>query len=143
MKGENEIFFSLLEIPVLIEDAVVRQIGLVIGGDPLPVVEQGCRIVDIPLFIDKPDNGGDARGRLGDSLDGLQVCLDLPRHEKEALRRIPRDGKFREGDEVHPHFPRLSDGIDDLPGIAFDVAHRRVDLSESDSQVPHGFPLVR
>ena len=59
-QGDHEGLLPGPEVAVLIKDGIVRQIGLVVDGCHLALVEHGGRVVQVIGPVHKPDDAGDA-----------------------------------------------------------------------------------
>ena len=46
------------EIAKLIEDAIVGQVHLVVHGSNAPILQYGCRVINIGLPVDEADDDG-------------------------------------------------------------------------------------
>ena len=124
------------EVPMLVEDAVVRQEVLAVDAlDGSVCTDEGgvCQIA-------VEGGGADERHRAGtrprDLLDRVARCADEPGPEQQVLRRVPRDGELRENDEVGPGARCLVDRFDDAADVAVEVADDDVQLGERDSHRP-------
>ena len=110
-----------LEVPLLVEHAVVRQVHLVVGADHLAVVREGCGIVYVGVRVNEADDHGDASGGPGNLLQAGQVRLDKLRLEQKVFGRVAGDGKLGEGDQVSLKSAGLLDVVDYLAGVPVKV----------------------
>src|SRR5689334_20608114 len=76
--------FAGLKVAELIEDAVIRQVHLVIDGHDLSVLNHGGSIEDIVLAIDKTYHGSDLPSRCGEFFDSPEIGVNELRLEKEV-----------------------------------------------------------
>jgi hypothetical protein len=60
------------------------------------------------------------------------------RLQNQVFRRIAGKEQFRQDDEIGASGPRLRAGVARLGGVAGDVAHRRVELSQRDGESGFG-----
>ena len=131
---------SRLEVPLLVEDAVVRQQPLAIDGRDLAVLADEARVVERPFsacgaptsavmpVAASRDLAGRARGR-----------ADERGAEQEVFRRIAGDRELGEDDEPGAGVAGLGDPRDDAVAVAVEVADGRVDLGE---RQPHRFSPI-
>ena len=105
--------------------------------DDLAVGAHRRGVVEVAIGVDEADHGGAATGVRGDLGQRLVVVGDEPGLQHEVLRRVPGDGQLGEGDDVATGGLRLVVGGDDLGDVAVEVADRRVQLGEGDSQAGH------
>jgi hypothetical protein len=121
------------EVPVLVEDAVVREEPLPVDRAHLAVRDREAGVVEIAVVVGRADEGDDP------------ACL--PRHllerrggraheswpEEQVLRRIARDRQLGEEDEVGAGGPGLGGAAEDPVAVAGEVADDGVDLGESEA----------
>ena len=125
-----------LEVPLLVEDAVVGQEDLVKDGSDLAVMEKRGRVEDVAVLIDEADDSGDPSRGARDPLQLSDVVAHKRGLEDQVLRRVAGEHELGEADEIGAGRPRPLDPVDDQPGVAVKVADGRVDLRERD---PHHF----
>jgi hypothetical protein len=65
-------------------------------------------------------------------LEGAQVVLDEPRAHQQVFRRVAREGELWKGDEIGAKLAGTLSVVDDLSGVAIEVADGGVDLGERD-----------
>src|SRR5439155_128589 len=126
-----------LEIAVLVEDAVVRQVLLVVDAGQGPVVDDGGGVEEILALVHAADDGGEAARRLRHVRQRGQVGLDEGGLEEEILGRVAGDRQLGERDEVGTERTRLRQTVHDAPGVTLDVPDGRVDLGQAHAEAPH------
>ena len=132
-----------LEVAVLVEDAVVRQVHLVVDAQKLAVVgHRGC-VVDVALEVDETHHDRYAAGAGNDALHGVHVGAYERRLEEQVLRRIAGDRHLREGHEVCLLRPGALHVLQHLGGVPLQVSDRGVDLGHCQAQLAHHFVLTR
>ena len=136
---EEDELTALREVPVLVEDAVVREEVLAVDGLDASVGANRTRVREIAVEPRSSDEGGDAL-RLGrDRLERLVCCADEGGPQEEVLGRVPRRRELREENEIGAGGARLSEAAEDLRPVASEVPDDAVELRERDSQ---GFRLT-
>jgi hypothetical protein len=125
------------EVPVLVEDAVRRQVVLVVDAAHLAVRADGGGVVEVAVEVGESDDGSDALRRGRDLPERLLVRADECGLEEQVFGGIPRDNELGKGDDVGVGGARPLDRVPDDLGVSFDVADRRVHLSERETQRPH------
>ncbi len=129
-----------LEVPLLVEHAVVRQEALAVEAGHAAVRADEARVVEAAVLgVRRPDERDDARGRLRHLPGSLRSRADEGGAEQEVLRRVARDRELREHDEVGARGARLGDPRDDAVTVPVEVADGRVELSQCDL---HSFRLT-
>ena len=126
------------EVAALVEDAVVRQLGLAGDSRYRAVAQQRGRVVDA------------SRGSLGEADDRVDAGTAARRlfkrgpalaHEEgveqEILRRVAREGQLGEDDQVRAGFARPAGEGDDPLEILAQVPDRGVDLRQCDFSALH------
>jgi len=68
-----------------------------------------------------------------DPSEGCGVVDDEAAAEEKVLGGVAGDRQLGEGDEVGTELARPAAVVDDLGGVAVEIADRRVDLGECDS----------
>ncbi len=91
---------TLEEVPVLVEDAVVREEVLPVHGLHATVGTDGARVREVAVEPGSPHERDDARGRAGDLLERLTRGAQEAGPEQEILGRVAGDCELREHDEV-------------------------------------------
>src|SRR5260370_7591265 len=104
-RGEDGGVGAGLEVAVLVEDAVVRQVSLVVNARARAVVEHGRGVEDVVALVDEADDRGDPARGARDVAEGGEVRLDERRLEEGGRRRGP--GEPEPGPRPHtpPHPP--------------------------------------
>ena len=88
------------EVPLLVEDAVVREVALPVDGLHLPARADRARVVEVAVEVGGADEGGDPLGRGRDLLQRPACGTHEPRAKEQVLGRVARDRELREQDEV-------------------------------------------
>ena len=132
-----------LEVPVLVEDAVVRQVLLVVHARHGPVVADGGGVHDVVLPVDEADHDDEAGRRPGHAVEGTQVRLDERGPEQEILGRVARQAQLGEGDQIDPEGARPLDLVEHPASITLDVADADVELGQADPELSHADPPGR
>ncbi len=70
-------------------------------------------------------------------MQGLEVVVDEAGAHEEVFRRVAGEGELREGDDVGALVARARDVVEDLGGVAIEVADGGVDLGEGYSEGFH------
>jgi hypothetical protein len=126
-----------LEVPVLVEDAVVRQVLLVVDAGEAAVVGHRRRVRDVVPPVHEADDDGEADRGADDVVEGAQVALDERRLEEEVLRRVAGERQLGEGHQVDAEGAGARQRLEDAARVPLEVADRRVDLAEPDPEEPH------
>ena len=101
-------------------------------------MDHGGGVVDVDVGIDEADDGGDAAQRLlNDALEGPQVIEDEAAAQQQVLGRVAGQRQLREGDEVGAEVAGAVGVLDDLVGVALEVADGGVDLGQRDAKAFH------
>src|SRR5262249_14836447 len=130
-----------LEVAVLVEHAVVRQVLLVIDAGAAAVVQNGGGVEDVvPLVNESNDDRQSARG-LRNRVESAQVGLDECRLEQQVFGRGGRYRQLRERHERATERARPLDAAHDQADVTLEVADCSVDLAQGDAESPHG-PLL-
>ena len=130
---------ALGEVPVLVEDAVVREEVLAVDRLHASVRADGARVREIAVEPRRPDERGDALRRGRDRLERLVCCADEAGPQEEVLGRVSRRRELRKEDEIGAGVARLSEAAEDLGSVSLEVPDDAVELCERDSQ---GFRLT-
>ena len=129
------------EVPVLVEDAVVREVALAVDAAHLAVCEDEARVEEVGVEIRRADERGHAVGRLRDLLDRVPRGTHETGAEEQVLGRVTGDAELREEHEIGVRVTGSAEPLDDAVCVAVDVADDAIDLSEGQS---HRFsPLGR
>jgi hypothetical protein len=131
--GEELDLIAGAEVALLIEDAVVGQELLVVDAGDLAFVEDGGGVVDVCVGVGVADDCGYAANGGGDALKSLEIIEDEGAAEEKVFGRVAGDGELWEGDDVGAGFAGAVSVVDDLGGVAVEIADYGVDLGESDS----------
>ena len=119
-----------LEVPVLVEDSVVRQEALAADPPHLAAPQHGAGVEEITIEVREPDERRDPR-RLGrDRLEAAARGAQKSGLEQEILGRIAGHRELREEDEVGACATRLLEPRHDALAISVEVADHRVDLCQ-------------
>ena len=78
------------------------------------------------------------RDGIDDALQGGLVVADEGLAQEQVLGRVAGDGQLREGDDVGAEVAGAVGVVDDLVGVALEVADGGVDLGEGYSEGVHG-----
>ena len=132
---------SRLEVAVLVEDPVVGKILLALDPHKPAAVDDGGRIVDVVGLLHEAHDDQKLRSHVEEGRENLAVLLQKGRLEKEVLRRIARDGKFRKGRNIKGFGHGALKMVADPRGISLEIAHHRIHLEKPDLNTPHGFLL--
>ncbi len=138
-EAEDDEVASLREVPVLVEDAVVRKEVLAIDGLHAATRADSTGVREIAVEPRRPDECHDAVGCSGDLLQGRASGAYEPGPEEEILGRVAGRGELGIDDELRPCSAGLAERREDLRAIAVEVADDRIQLCERDSQ---GFRLT-
>ena len=126
-----------LEVAVLVEHPVVRQVVLVIhAGDP-PVVDHRGRVEDVVPPVDEADDRRQPSRGPDHLVERAQVRLDERGLEEQILGRIAGNGQLGKCHEPDAPLPRPLDVVHDLADVPLEVPNCRVHLSEPDPQRLH------
>ena len=106
------------EVPLLVEDGIVRQEALPVDALDLTLGADGGGVVEVEARVGEPDDGGAAARPAGDLAQHLEVVLDEAGLEEEVLRRIAGDGELGEEGDVRTSFLGLLEGGEDAGGVA-------------------------
>jgi hypothetical protein len=129
-KGEEDEFLPGLEVPVLVENAVVRKEALVVDSFNLAVGEHGAAVEEVAIEVGGAEQCGDARRLCGDQGEAPLCCLEEAGPQQQVFRRIARDRELGQEYEVGLRVARALDpGEDSLP-VPVEVADDRVHLRE-------------
>ena len=127
-----------LEVAVLVEDAVVRQILLVIDPGSDSVVQHGRRVEDVVALVDEAHHDREPPRDACHLVERLQIRLDEGGLEQEILGRIAGDRELGEGHQLGAERARPLDRVHDHADVAVEVADRGVDLPQGDTEPSHG-----
>src|SRR5581483_7194748 len=122
------------EVPLLVEDAVVREEALPVDRLHLAACADGARVVEVAVEVGGADERRDLLGRGGDLLERPARGAHEPRPQEQILRRVAGDGELREQREIRAGRPRLLQPGQDQRPVTVQVADSRVDLRERE---PH------
>ena len=125
-----------LEVPLLVEDAIVGQVDLAVDRMHRSAGQQGRRVEDILRPLGEADDGDDSIGLAGQLVKrgtgvGQEMLL-----EQKILGRVSRQRELRKQDQVRFRLAGIAHAVGDAPGIARDVAHGGVHLAESEAHGP-------
>ena len=111
-----------------------------IGAGQLTIVQNTGGIEDVMRVVDEADNCGDMKPRCGFTyaVERRQVVLNETAPQHEVFRWISGQRQLGKGDEIRSKGLGLADLIDDLGGVAVEIAHSRVDLRQRHAQASHG-----
>ena len=122
------------EIAVLVEDSVVWEVHLAVDADNLAVIDDCCRIVNVGVGVNEPDDGGNPLTFRRDPEQLITVLSDELRLEQQVLRRIAGQGEFGESYKVGAQVASISDCGNDALGVAVEVSDGGVHLSHCDAE---------
>src|SRR3990167_107817 len=120
-----------LEVPVLIENAVVREIVLAVYIHELFIMEDRSRVVDVLSAVGKTQNDGDTVGCLSHLVERFEGVVDKPGLQKKGLGRVARNRELREAQNIHSLCPRVLNVSENLAKIPFHISYADVYLSET------------
>jgi hypothetical protein len=123
---------ALVEVALLVEDAVVGQELLVVDALHGAICNDSSGVVEVDVAVDEADDAGDALEPLGDALEGAQVVFDEPGAHEEVFRRVPGDRQLGERDDIGAQLAGAVAVLEDLLDVAIEVADGGVDLGEGD-----------
>ncbi len=121
------------EVPVLVEDAVVRQVALAVDAAHLAVREHVTGVVEVGVEVGRADEHGDAVRRLRDLVDGPSRGAHETGAKQQVLRRVAGDYELGKEDEVGVRVAGLGQPVDDAGRVGVDVADDAIDLGECES----------
>ncbi len=142
------------EVAELVEHAVVRQMVLRVAGHDLPAVQDRGRVDRRPAWRAEPGSPSalqqvevpDDHAQLSHALLGKDLRHRVQRRDRRLLERLAQrqvlhgisgEHHLREGDQVRPGLLRLAGEAQDEVGVAREVPHRGVHLTQSDPQLRH------
>ncbi len=129
----------LREVPVLVEDAVVRKEVLAVDGSDSPLGADRAGVREVAVEPWCPDERDETLCRGCDLLERLTCRADETRPEEEILGWIAARRELREDDEIGSRGARVVQRREDPRAIAVEVADHGIQLCESDS---HSFRLT-
>ncbi len=136
---EQEQVATLGEVPVLVEDAVVREEVLPVDGLDAAVRADRARVREVAVEPRRPDERDDALARPRDLLDRVVRRADESGTEQEVFGRVAGDGELREDDEIGAGSLGFGQPVENYGAVAVEVADYCVQLRERESQ---GFRLT-
>ena len=124
------------EVALFIEDTIVRQAGLAVGGKYHAVANHDCGVMDLLAGVLRVAcDQGDAAHFLAQSLERAR---DLRAHaavKQQVLGWIAGDGEFRQQHHICPlAVARRIGRLHDPRGVSVDVADHQVQLRHHASQ---------
>ncbi len=132
-----------LKVAVLVEDAVVREVLLVVHPGDRAVVADGGGVHDVVAAVDEAHHHDEAGRRARHPVEGPQVRLDEGGAEEEVLRGVAREAQLGEGDQIDAERAGPLDRIEHPAGVALDVADTDVELGQADPELSHADPPAR
>ncbi len=126
-----------LEVAFLVEDAVVWEEDLVVDANQGAVVGHGGGVEGLALSVHKANDHRHAARGGDDAVQAAAAFVDEVRLEEEVLGRIPGEGKLRECHQIGVYLPGPVDPLQDLGGVAFEVANGGVDLRHGQAKGSH------
>jgi len=97
----QEGLISWLEVPLLVEDAVIGEHALSIGGGDFAVFEDGCAVVNvIAIFFCKAHNEGLFGAVCGEFIYGEAVIAEEVLFVEQIFGRIAAEGEFGKDDQI-------------------------------------------
>jgi hypothetical protein len=138
-EAEDDEVASFREVPVLVEDAVVRKEVLAIDGLHTAARTDGTGVREIAIEPRCPDERHDSVGCRCDLLHRLARSAHERRPEEEILGRIAGGGELGVDDEIGSCCACIAERLEDLRAIAVEVPDDGIQLSERNSQ---GFRLT-
>ncbi len=131
---EDQRLGSGLEVALLVEDAVVREVDLAVDGRHRAVGEHGRRVVDVVGPLREAHHGHDSPGLRREPLERDGRGVEEARLQQEVLRGVARERQLREHDQLGVALTGARGQVGDLGGVALDVAHLGVHLGERHSE---------
>ncbi len=125
---------ALGEVPMLIEDAVVREELLPVDASDLTVGAYRACVCEVAVEPRRADEGDEPGRRGGRLCKRLARRLQKAGAEQQVLRRIAGHRELGEEDEVRAGRSRLAERADDLVAVPAEVADDDIQLCERD---PH------
>ena len=122
-----------LEVAVLVEDAVVRQVDLAVERLHLALGEHGRGVVDVLGALGEPDDRHEAVRLLGQLVQRRSRVGQETLLEQQVLGRVAGERELGEEDELRARLGRPAHALAHLVRVARDVAHRRVHLVQRDA----------
>ena len=140
-EAEQQQVAALGEVPMLVEDAVVREELLAVDAADLTVGAYRACVREVAVEPRRADERDEPGRRGGDLLERLARRMQKAGAEQQVLRRIAGHRELGEEDEVRAGRARLAEGVDDPVAVAAEVADDDVQLCERE---PHrGFGPLR
>ena len=133
---EEEELVAGREVPVLVEDAVIRQEPLADERLHLAAGTNRTRVVEVAVEMRRADERDDPARRSRDLVERLLGRPDEARPKQEILGRIARHGELREDGEIGVVALCLLEAVEDQCAVAVEVADDRIDLGERESHHP-------
>ena len=137
---EQEAVDPALEVALLVEDTVVRQVLLAVDRLHLAVRADRARVVERPGRVRRADERHDPRHLGGDRGEALVGRAQERRAQQQILRRIAGRRELGEEDEVGACVPRFGEPVRGSARGCRRVADDRVDLRQRD---PHAWRITR
>ena len=130
------------EVPLFVEDAVVREELLAVHAVDATVRAHGRGVVQIAAGFGKPDDRGGARGARRDLVEHLDGLRDERGAQEKVFGRVPGDGQLREHDEIAARGLGRVVRLEDPGRVALEVAHDDVQLGGGHPKARHR-PRIR
>jgi hypothetical protein len=121
------------EVPVLVEDPVVRQEPLAVNGLDLTSGADSAGVVEVTVEVRGADERDDPADGAGDLLERTLRGADEAWPEQQVLGRVAGDRQLGEEDDVRVGLLRLGEPVEDALAVAVEVADDGVDLGERES----------
>ena len=131
------------EVARLIEHRIVGQHSLAVCADHLAADAHCCRVVEIAIAGDVSDDRSAPAGARRYFAERGQIVGDEARLEHQVLRRIAGDRQLAERNDVASGRLGLVVGGENPGDIAVEIADRRVQLCQCNSQPCHRARLPR
>jgi len=125
---------ALLEVALLVEDAVVGQVGLAVDPADLAAGQYGGGVVDVLGPLGEADQGDDVVGLGRQPLDGGAGVGEEVLLEQQVLGRVAGNRQLGEHDELRALMAGARDVPLDLGHVPGDVADGGVDLGQGDAE---------
>ncbi len=127
-----------LEVPLLVEHAVVREKDFVIDRLELAIVQnRGC-VEGGSVVVDEPDHGHDPFRRPRHNVELPQVVAHERALEDQVFRWVAGEDQLGKAHDVSILFARAADPVDDQTRIALEITYYWVDLRQRNShRLPH------
>src|SRR6266576_1335029 len=122
-----------LEIALLVEDTVVRQVDLAVDRANRSSADQRRGVEHVLGALGEPDDRDDAGELGGERPQGRRSVGEKVLLEQQVLRRISGDGELRKENEIGSRRARIACSVANPLEVALDVPDRGIELIESEA----------